>query len=266
MNINGNSGLLWYKVIDNSKTKQLADFEKDPVYARARDHFIQKAPDLKSVDDLMNDRRSLEVVLGAFQLEDQVDSRALIKKIMSEDIEDNQSLVNRLLEPRYRKLAEFAQPLAQGIEPFSDAEYVDTIVQAYKTNEFEKRQEQINPSLRMAMYFERLAPNLTDINSLMADQTIKEVVRVGLGLPDSFGGLDFDQQKARLEKSIDIEDFKDPQKMDKFIERFLIQYDVNNGIGTTDPALALFNGGAATGVDILGTAFGSSGGGLNVLI
>ena len=67
-----------------------------------------------------------------------------------------------------------------------------------------------------------------------------QVVRVGLGLPESFLSLDYDQQKARLAKEVDLEDFKDPAEIDKMIERYLIMTEVNNTDPAANPMLSLF--------------------------
>ncbi len=259
-----NSGLLWYRLVDATRDQQLESFEKStPTYRRSLEYFQANASSISSVDQLMKDRRALEVVLSAFQLEEQIDSRALIEKIMTEPVNERSSLVNRLAEPRYRQLAEFIQPLAAGENPFSDPEYVDTVVQGFRVNEFEKAQNEKNPGLREAMYFKRKIGTAENVSQIMADPVLKEVVRVALGLPEAFGALEFDQQKDRFEKSLNMDDFKDPKLLDRFIDRFLIQNDQELGVtGGADPIVSLFSPAPNGPVNFVPPAPGT----LNVLI
>lgn len=269
MNVDANSGLLWYKIVEDTRDKQYAQFDKDPQYKLAVKHITEKASKLTDVEALMDDYRSLQVVLSAFQLEDSIDSRAMIKKIMTEDLSDSKSLVNRLVEPRYAKLATAMQPLANGEDPFNtDPNFLPSIIESFKTNEFEKSQEEHNSGVREAMYFKRMVEGAESVGQIMSDKVLMKVVRVGLGLPESFQSLEYDQQRERLEVSMrkagffseeDPEklDFSDETKLNKFIDKFLIMNDIETGVAGTDPILQLFGGGSSS----------SSGGGLvNLLV
>ena len=252
MQVGGNSSLVWYKMIEKSHEKEMALFEKQPQIKREIQHFQEKAKAITTVDDLLKDRRVLQFALSAFQLEDQVNSKGLVKKLLTEDLENRKSLVNRLVDPRYKQFATAFKSLAAGEKPFQSAEFVKTIVGAYKTNEFEKFEGERNPALREALFFKRSIKNLTSVSQILANPTLSKVARVALGLPDQFAALEFDQQKTRLSKSIDLKKFKDPAHVEKFIQRFLVMSDMKSG-GTSNPVLGLFNpgGGGGGGVNLL---------------
>lgn len=234
------SSLAWYKVVEKSRDRLMTNFERQPTVKRDLAHFQENAARIKNVDDLMKDRKSLKVVLSSFQLESEIDKRALLKKVLTQPLDDKKSLANRMLDPRYKQLAQALQPLFAKGDPFGDPKAVESIVGGFKTNEFEKAQGEQAPGMREVMYFKRSIGKVTDLTQIMADKTLMKVVRVGLGFPPQFGALDYEQQKSRLEPRVDVEKFKDPKFVEKFVQRFLIMNEQETGGGApVDPIVSL---------------------------
>ncbi|WP_169567649.1 DUF1217 domain-containing protein [Sneathiella limimaris] len=215
-------------------------FEAQPTTARDIETFKEEIVNVKSVDDLMKNRTLLKVTLSAFQLESEIDKYAMVEKMLSEDPEDKNSLVNKLVEPRWTKLSKAMYGLNLDPNFFQNEANVNLILEGYKTNEFEKFEGTNAPGIREAMYFDRVAGGVEEVSQVLADKTLMHVVRVGLGLPESFQSLEYEQQKARLAKELDMDDFKDPAKIDKMVERFLIMTEINNTDATANPMLSLF--------------------------
>ncbi len=240
MQLSGTSSFLWYKLADSQTEAHMKMFEAQPTTARDIEKFKSEIVNVKSVDDLMKNRTLLSVTLSAFQLESELDKYAFVEKMLSEDPEDDDSLVNKLVEPRWTKLSKAMYGLNQDPDFFLNEANVNAILEGYKTNEFEKFEGQNAEGIREAMYFKRLAGDVEEVPQILADKSLMQVVRVGLGLPESFLSLDYEQQKARLIKEVDIEDFKDPEKIDKMVERFLIMTEINNTDPTANPLISLF--------------------------
>jgi hypothetical protein len=68
-----------------SRERLLAQFQKTPTYARAVQYYRDNIAKVTSVEDLLKDRRLLQVALGAFQLEADVDAKGKLRKILTED-------------------------------------------------------------------------------------------------------------------------------------------------------------------------------------
>jgi len=69
------------------------------------------------VEALLKDRRALTMVLEAFQLESEVDKRAVLRRVLTEDPAASGSLVRRLTDPRWTQLAEaFAAQRATSLD------------------------------------------------------------------------------------------------------------------------------------------------------
>ena len=240
MQLSGTSSLLWYKLANDQKDAHMAVFEAQPTTARDIEQFKEEIVNIKSVDDLMKNRTLLTVTLSAFQLESEVDKTAFVQKMLTEDPDEDDSLVNQLVEPRWTKLSTALYGLNQDPDFFLNESNVNAILEGYKTNEFEKFEGENAEGVRESLYFTRIAGGVEDVAQILADSTLMEVVRVGLGLPESFLSLDYDQQKARLSKEIDLEDFQDPEKIDKMVERYLIMTEINNTDASSNPMLSLF--------------------------
>ncbi len=240
MQLSGTSSLLWYKLAESQTESHMKMFEAQPTTARDIEIFKEEIGNVKSVDDLMKNRTLLSVTLSAFQLESELDKYAFVEKMLTEDPDDDDSLVNKLVEPRWTKLSTAMYGLNLDPDFFQNEANVNAILEGYKTNEFEKFEGQNAPGIRQAMYFDRLAGDVTEISQILADKSLMEVVRVGLGLPESFLSLDYEQQKARLEKEVDLEDFADPVEIAKMVERYLVMTEINNTDPAANPLISLF--------------------------
>ncbi|MGG5817557.1 DUF1217 domain-containing protein [Falsiroseomonas sp. HW251] len=182
--------------------------------------FRQRASKITDADALLKDRRTLQVVLEAFQLESEIDKRGILRRALSEDPAGQDALVNRLTDRRWRQFAaDFAA--RQGQPPLADAALVERIVQNATTNRYEKAMGASNPGMREALYFRRMASQVTTVPQLMADSALTEVLRGALGLPTQFGLLDFDQQRDLLNRRLDVSQLKDPKAVSRMTARYL---------------------------------------------
>lgn len=209
--------------------------------------FRQRAAEITSVDELMKDRRSLTLVLEAFQMESEIDKRAVIRKLLTEDPTAETSFANRMADPRYRQIS-----VAFGGRtgaPLGNAALVERIVQAAMTNRFEKAAGQGNAGLREALYFQRSIASVGSIPALMTDSALTAVARGALGLPSAFGLLDYEQQRDILAKRLDPATFADTKAMGKLVQRYLVQAGGTGG--ASNPVLSLFGGGGASGQSLL---------------
>lgn len=97
-----------------------------------------------------------------------------------------------------------------------------------------------NEGVRLGLYFQRKAATVKSPLDILADKAIYQVVRTALGLPDTVAQASLDTQEAMIKKGIDVADFQDPKKVEKFLARFAAMYDAGNNAATaSSPALAV---------------------------
>lgn len=231
-----------WSVLQRNGEAMQARWEARKDVARDVERFRQRAGEIGSIDELMKDRRTLTFVLEAFQLESEVDKRAVVRKLLTEDPADLGSFANRMADPRYRQLNQTFGFDDAAKPPLADPERVEAIIRKALTNRFEKANGEANPGLREAMYFKRMIGSVTDVKGLMSDKVLTAVARTALGLPKQFGLLEYEQQKTILEKRLDGVDFKDAAWAHRFVQHYLTLND-DAAAPASDPRLALFAGG-----------------------
>jgi hypothetical protein len=101
-------------------------------------------------------------------------------------------------------------------------------VDKYLRQTLEENAGQTNEGVRLALNFQRKAPDITNWYDVLADKALATVVRTALGLPDSFATADIDKQAALFESKLDISDFTDPVKLSKVLTRFTSLYEVSH--------------------------------------
>lgn len=95
--------------------------------------------------------------------------------------------------------------------------------------------------VQLALYFRQLAPTLTNAYQILADPALTQVVQSALGLSATSSNADIDTQANYITSKIKLADFKDPQKLDQFIDRFSVLYDIQNNSADSNPVLQLFS-------------------------
>lgn len=109
----------------------------------------------------------------------------------------------------------------QGGAKVGDAATVEQIVSLYTQARFEESLGETSETLRKAIYAKRTLPGITSWYSIIADRNLAGVVQEVLGLPDSFGRLDVDQQKAMFERRMSLSDFQDSAKLGRLLDRYV---------------------------------------------
>ncbi len=193
------------------------------------EYFQENIRTLQSVDDLINDRRLFAYVMTAYDLGDQTDRQGMIKRILEEGVQDDEALANRPSDPRYRQIARGLAIAEFGFDYLRNPDVVASIVSRYERVQREVEAGEENPVVELAAYFERKAPELTNWLFITADTRLRDVVFTALGLPQSLGALEPDKIVAALENRMDIADFQDPDKLDRFLKRYAAQAETAAG-------------------------------------
>lgn len=255
-------GFAGWRFLNRTMETQRAAFDQSAALSRDAAYFRENIGKVTTAEALVADRRLLGVALAAFGLQDDIDNRFFIRKVMSDGTLDEGALANRLSDKRYRKLS-----AAFGFGDFETpntrlSDFPDRIVAAYKTCRFEAALGQTNPDMRLAMNLTRELADLATTDSsddtkwftVMGSEPLRQVFQTALGLPDSFATLDIEKQldtfRSRAKSTFGdgaIDQFVDPEKMDKLVRLFLVRSELPGGatgVTATGTALALLQSAA----------------------
>lgn len=250
------SGYAGWKLLNRTMEKQKAAFVASAEIQREEDYFRAKIGTIKTAEELVSDRRLLKVALGAFGLDSDINNKFFIRKVLEEGTLDSKSLANKLADKTYLKLSE-----AFGFGDFDTprtalSTFADEILVKYETRQFEIAVGNGDETLRLALAAKRELPELsaqttsdnTKWYSLIGSKSLSSVMRTALGLPESLGALDVDQQltfyKQKAQSvlgSSEFAKFSEPEMMEKIVRNYLVRSQIQgaSSISSGNAALQL---------------------------
>ncbi|MFK4499339.1 hypothetical protein ABIF86_003630 [Bradyrhizobium japonicum] len=206
---------------------------------------------IDSVSDLLANRPMVDFILLAKGLDPRKVSTDFLKKIFASDLNNPKSFANTQSDPRFAEIVASFNFDSKGnvarlpmMGPQKRDQFRETQAN-YLQQSLEQQQGDTNPGVRLALYFQRKAGEITSAYDILADKALSEVFRTTFDLPDSMASMQIDQQAKVVDKFMKIKDLSDPAKVAKLLSRFSAMYDVRNGesIGQgQSPLLNLFQG------------------------
>lgn len=150
------SGLTGWRFLQRTYDSQLENFSNSSQITRSADYFRENIGNVKTAEDLTSDRRLLEVALGAFGIQDDIDNRFFIQKILEEGTTADDSLANRFSDNRYQDFSK-----AFGLGPGEDRQigtqgFAEDILSKFQANSFEVSAGEQDDSMRIALYAQRV--------------------------------------------------------------------------------------------------------------
>ncbi len=246
-------GFAGWQFLQRTLDKQTTAFTDSAPVQRATDNFREKIGSITSAEQLMEDRALLQVALGAFGLDDDINSKAFIQQILEDGASTEGGLPSRLSDKRYAAMATAFG--FDGIIPRTQlSTFADEIIDRYETRQFQKAVGDSNNDMRLAL---NLDAELTDLVAaqtstdaqwfgVMGSPPLRNVFQTALGFPASFGRVDIDQQltayKDRAESTFgtdSVEDLLDPENQEKLIRLFLVRSEINAFSASSAGSVAL---------------------------
>ncbi|MGB7243779.1 MAG: DUF1217 domain-containing protein, partial [Sulfitobacter sp.] len=232
------SGLSGWRFLQRTYDVQFAAFSASARQARATEYFEQNIAKVTSAEELVADRQLLEVALGAFGLEGDIDNRYFIKKVLEEGTINSDSLANRFSNPNYAELSA-AFGFGPGEVPRAGlSASTNRVLEKYKASSFEIATGNQDDSMRVALYAQRALSDVAQMEgsndtkwfTLMGQPPLRALFEKALNLPASFGQIDIDQQlnvfQERAEAtfgSSDLSQFSEPENIDAVITKYVVR-------------------------------------------
>lgn len=229
-----------YGTITANLTRSLQAAGDKPQVARETAYYLANIKTVKSVDDFLGDDRIFAYAMKAFGLQDMTYAKAFMRKVLTEGIADKGSFANKLADTRYRQFADTFNFAELGTTTTIFDVAGQGVVDRYVRQSLEEDAGGQDEGVRLALYFERKAPDLTTPYSIMADAALLQVVQTALGLPATTSLLDIDKQAELISARLDVADLKDPEKLGKFLRRFTNLWEVSHpNSGPQGPNIAI---------------------------
>jgi hypothetical protein len=239
-----------YRLLTENMTKTLERTAAKPDVARLTERYLEKVGQIKSIDAFLANDEVFTYAMKAHGLSDMTYAKAFMRKALEEGTDKSEAFVNKLVDKRYKEFVETFNFVRFGTATTSFERTQQGTVDKYLRQTVEEDAGAQDEGVRLALYFQRKAPSVTNVYGLLGDPALLKVTQTVLGLSEATGAMDIDKQAALIGKRLKVEDLKDPQKLDKLLNRFTSLWEVQKGItaGPGSATLALF-GGAQIGIN-----------------
>ena len=250
------SGYSGWLFLERTADSQRDTFSDSPAIKRNTDTFREKIGSIQTAEELVKDRELLTVALGAYGLDEDIDNKFFIQKILESSPLDDRALANRLADSRYSDLN-----AAFGFGNIGPARttlsfFADEIIERYEARQFERAVGEQDNDMRLAL---NLAPALDDVISanrsnnaqwfaMMGNSPLRSMVQTALGLPSSVASIDIDKQleqfKDRAQSTFGTDRFSElnsAENQEKMIRLYLLrsQAQASASFGGASIALSL---------------------------
>lgn len=214
-------------------------FAGDPAAARERisqrhniarevEYYNENISDVKTIDDLINDRQIFATVMRAYGLEDMTYAKGFMKKVLEGGTDDPESMANQLTDTRYKKLAEDFNFVRYGEATTAFERTQSGVIDNLYSQRIEADAGLQNGGARLAIYFNRKSEGIENAYSILGDKALLKFVQTTFSFPEFMSSLSIEKQAAMIEEKMDISDLQDPEFLDNLVNQFLSLWDVSN--------------------------------------
>jgi hypothetical protein len=217
-----------YTITTKNLDQQLAAVAKTPEVKRETDYYLAHIGNVKSIDDFMKDKRLVTYAMTAYGLGDLSYATAFVRKLLQGGVDDPKALANRLADARYTAFVKTFNFVNYGAATTAFDAVQKGTVGLYQRQTLEQNVGNENQGARLALYFQRQAPNIKSSLNILADAALLKVAQTALGLSPYMSNLSIENQQALIDKKLKVADLQDPTKLSKFLGRFTALYDLQN--------------------------------------
>lgn len=243
LSLSGLSASLALQLVDKTYDRQIAELRREPAQERAEAAFRDRISSISSPKDFIGDYEVYRFVMRAFDLEDQIFGKAMMRRILESDPTDPKSLVNRMVDPRFKaihKAMGFRGSDGITAARFSDPSWQDAIVDRYYRRVFINKETEANETVGMVLEFRDKVTGIRSWYDVLKDKQLSSFFRTALSLPEEMATLDVDRQKRILEAKFDIEKLADTNEQKRLVRRFVAISEANGKPSTfTSPAVSI---------------------------
>jgi hypothetical protein len=230
------SASIAFRTITENMDRSLKTTAERPQVARETKYYLEKIGKVKSIDDFLGDDRIYKYAMKAAGLSDMSYAKAFMRKVLTEGIDDPKSFANSLADKRYQKFVETFNFARYNTATTSFDRTQQGTVDNYVRQTLEEDAGAQNEGTRLALYFERMAPNVGSTMGLLADKALLQVVHTAFQIPELTALMDIDKQVEMIEKRFKVEDLKDPEKVQKLLQRFTSLWELKNSSAAGTPS------------------------------
>ncbi len=177
------STYLSYRLLTNDMSRTLSRIASQADVARDMKYYQDNIGKVTSVDQFLDDRRLFSIALKAHGMDDMLNAKAFMRKVLESDLSDDKSFANRLADTRYAAFAKVfnftpSGDVRQSLAYAQSEVQVDDIADLYS----EHRVKQGLAAATEAQYFQARIPAIGSVDELIADKRLFSFALTAVGI------------------------------------------------------------------------------------
>jgi uncharacterized protein DUF1217 len=219
---------------ERNQTQDIKMTAAQPDVQRAVNAFAAAVGNAKTVQQLLANPAVMQVLLTSNGLADQIPYTALAQKTLQSNVNDPNSLVNKLSDTRWKPVVTTYDFANKGLSVIQNPAVISTIANAYAEVTWRKSLDATTPGLSDALTFRKEASSITSVDQILGDKVMRNVVTTALGIPLQIAFQPLEAQERAISTQLDITKFKDPKFVESFVQRYLLAAN-NSAAASTTP-------------------------------
>lgn len=211
------------------EARALERLAKDPQIQRKLAAFELAVGKARDLETALKDPRVLAVLLPAMGLGDQLEFPGLARRALTADPADPKSLLTRLTDVRWRDAVTTLDLKGRGIEALRDPANIARFDKGLRSLQWRQSLDETNVGISDALFFKQVAGNVTTTFGVLGNAVLRRVVTGALGLPPELALQSVEAQARAIERRMPISDLRNPNKVDRLIERYLANANLDSG-------------------------------------
>ncbi|MDO6727892.1 DUF1217 domain-containing protein [Cognatishimia sp. 1_MG-2023] len=231
LSISGLGSQLSLNLIDRTKDRQMETLRNEAQHQRAAESFRERISNISTPEEFVKDFEVYSFVMRAFDLEDQIFGKGMMRKILESNPDDDESLLNRLVNANFDEIHEamgFTTGAGVQTPDFADTAWQDQIVDRYFDTVFRLENNVQNPTVGTVLELRDKVGEIDSWFDVLKDREIAEFFRTALALPSQMATLDVDKQVEIFSEKFDLSKLSDPEEVSRLETRYLAISDVLN--------------------------------------
>jgi len=222
------SALTTFNIFAGDPTAARERISQKPNIAREVEYYKENIANVKTIDDLLDDRQIFSTVMRAYGLEEMTYAKGFMRKVLEGGTDDPDSMANLLTDTRYKSLAEDFNFVRYGEATTAFERTQSGVIDNLYAQRIEADAGLQNGGARLAIYFQRKSEDIVNAYSILGDTALLKFVQTSFGFPESMSTLSIEKQAAMIEEKMDISDLQDPEFVSDLVNQFLSLWDVSN--------------------------------------
>jgi hypothetical protein len=210
-----------------------------PAVKTASQYYAANIGSVTSISQFVGNYRLLSYALDAYGLGDQVNNTALVTQVLQGGVSSSKSLANTLSNPNWAKFAAAFNFTGEGASSISTPTAVQTTTTNYVEEQLETQEGQQDPGVQLALYFQRIAPTISNPLSILGDTNLTDVVQTIFNLPPDTAATNVNAEASEINQLMPMSELQNPKELTQLTERFTAMYDLDYGAGGADASSPL---------------------------